>query len=98
MNDLIEYGKEIWNVVSLCVVQAILCRGSILPKLLNMLEGKGMRVLDQEVFSLENIKKHQGNDAFPNAKHFLFLFLFIFILFYCLCVTNGCFFLNQKGL
>jgi hypothetical protein len=59
--------------------QAILCRGSILLKLLNMLEGKGMRVLAQ-VFSLENIEKDQGNDAFPNAKHFLFLFLFYFIL------------------
>jgi hypothetical protein len=61
--------KEIWNV-SQCVVQAILCRGSILPKLLNMLEGKGMRVLGQ-VFSLENTKQHQGNDAFPSSKHFL---------------------------
>jgi hypothetical protein len=61
-----------------------------------MLEGKGMKVLAQ-VFSLENIKKHQANDAFPNVKHFLFLFLFYFILFYCLCVTNGCFFINQKG-
>jgi hypothetical protein len=42
-NDLIEYGKEIWSV-SLCV-QAILCRGSILWEVLDMLEGKGMRVL-----------------------------------------------------
>lgn len=66
--------------VSYVLFQAILCKGSILPKLLNMLEGKGMRVLAQ-VFSLENIKKHQGNDAFPNAKHFLFLCLFYFILF-----------------
>ncbi len=70
--------------MSLCVVSSNFCvGGSILPELLNMLEGKGMRVLPQ-VFSLENIKKHQGNDALPNVKHFLFLFFisFYFILFY----------------